>query len=227
MNRINLKNKFSLLSNKLNSKQKIIEMDSLENLYLDIPLWLQWLEPIIYAKKNTDILYEIKDFDIDEIDIEIFKHTLFVKLKNQLNKQKEKIKNKFIESSDGSLNVGLNTILMDSLLVETPSLPSDRFKELYEAVSADYSYEPNRRKRNELIRNNPYYQALQVKFAYAVTCHKSQGGQWDAVFVDQGYLTEEMINVEYLRWLYTAITRAKKELYLVNFTEVFYGGEKE
>ena len=116
MNRINLKNKFSLFSNKLNSKQKIIEMDSLENLYLDIPLWLQWLEPIIYAKKNTDILYEIKDFDIDEIDIDNFKHTLFVKLKNQLNKQKEKIKNKFIESSDGSLNVGLNTILMDSLL---------------------------------------------------------------------------------------------------------------
>lgn len=118
-------------------------------------------------------------------------------------------------------------ILMDSLLVETPSLPADRFKELYEAVSADYSYEPNRKKRNELIRNNPYYQALQVKFAYTVTCHKSQGGQWDAVFVDQGYLTEEMIDVEYLRWLYTAITRAKKELYLVNFNEVFYGGEKE
>jgi exodeoxyribonuclease-5 len=117
-------------------------------------------------------------------------------------------------------------ILMDSLLVESPSLPSDKFKELYEAVSEDYSYEPIRKKRNELIRNNPYYQALQVKFAYAVTCHKSQGGQWDAVFVDQGYLTEEMINVEYLRWLYTAITRAKKELYLVNFSEVFYGGEE-
>lgn len=113
-------------------------------------------------------------------------------------------------------------ILMDSILVESPSLPSDKFRELYDAVSEDYSDEPNRKKRNELIRNNPYYQALQVKFAYAVTCHKSQGGQWDAVFVDQGYLTEEMIDVEYLRWLYTAITRAKKELYLVNFSEVFY-----
>ena len=78
------------------------------------------------------------------------------------------------------------------------------------------------KKRNELIRKNPYYQALQVKFAYAITCHKSQGGQWDAVFVDQGYLTDEMINVEYLRWLYTAITRTKKELYLVNFSEGFY-----
>lgn len=115
-------------------------------------------------------------------------------------------------------------ILLDSISSESPSLPSDKFKELYEAVSADYSYEPNRKKRNELIRNNPYYQALQVKFAYAITCHKSQGGQWDAVFVDQGYITDEMINVEYLRWLYTAITRAKVELYLVNFNAQFYGG---
>lgn len=113
-------------------------------------------------------------------------------------------------------------ILMDSILTDAPSLPNEKFRELYDAVSDDYSYEPNRKKRNELIRKNPYYQALQVKFAYAITCHKSQGGQWDAVFVDQGYLTDEMINVEYLRWLYTAITRAKKELYLVNFSEQFY-----
>ena len=113
-------------------------------------------------------------------------------------------------------------ILMESILSDSPSLSSERFRALYDAVSDDYSYEPNRKKRNELIRKNPYYQALQVKFAYAITCHKSQGGQWDAVFVDQGYLTDEMINVEYLRWLYTAITRAKKELYLVNFSEQFY-----
>lgn len=113
-------------------------------------------------------------------------------------------------------------ILMDSILSDAPSLPSEKFRELYDAVSDEYSYEPNRKKRNELIRKNPYYQALQVKFAYAITCHKSQGGQWDAVFLDQGYLTDEMINVEYLRWLYTAITRAKKELYLVNFSEQFY-----
>ncbi|MCB9335561.1 MAG: AAA family ATPase [Flavobacteriales bacterium] len=113
-------------------------------------------------------------------------------------------------------------ILPESMLTDTPSLSSERFFQLYEAVSEEYSYEPNRKKRNELIRQNPYYQALQVKFAYAVTCHKSQGGQWDAVFVEQGFLTEEMINIEYLRWLYTAITRAKKELYLVNFNEQFF-----
>jgi len=113
-------------------------------------------------------------------------------------------------------------ILPESMLTDAPSISSERFMELYQAVSDEYSYEPNRKKRNELIRLNPYYQALQVKFAYAVTCHKSQGGQWDAVFIDQGYLTEEMINVEYLRWLYTAVTRAKKELYLVNFNEQFF-----
>ena len=110
-------------------------------------------------------------------------------------------------------------ILMDSILSDSPSLSAEKFRILFDAVSEDYEHEPNRKKRNELIRQNPYYQALQVKFAYAITCHKSQGGQWDAIFVDQGYLTDEMINTEYLRWLYTAITRAKKELFLVNFNE--------
>lgn len=113
-------------------------------------------------------------------------------------------------------------ILLESILSDSASLPSARFRELYDAISEEYSFEPNRKKRNEMIRKNPYYQALQVKFANAVTCHKSQGGQWDVVFVEQGYLTEEMINLEYLRWLYTALTRAKKELYLVNFNESFF-----
>lgn len=113
-------------------------------------------------------------------------------------------------------------ILMDSILSDAPSLPSGKFRELYDAISEEYGYEPNRKKRNELIRKNEYYQALQVKFAYAITCHKSQGGQWDAVFVEQGYVTEEMINIEYLRWLYTAVTRAKKQLFLVNFNPSFF-----
>lgn len=117
-------------------------------------------------------------------------------------------------------------ILIESILTDAPSLPSGRFRELYDAISEEYGFEPNRKKRNELIRKNPYYQALQVKFAYAITCHKSQGGQWDAVFVEQGYLTEEMINVEYLRWLYTAITRAKKQLFLVNFNPAFFEGRE-
>jgi len=82
--------------------------------------------------------------------------------------------------------------------------------------------EPDKRRRNALIRKDPYYNALQIKFAYAVTCHKSQGGQWPVVFVDQGYFTEDMLNIEYLRWLYTAITRASKKVYLLNFSDSFF-----
>ena len=74
----------------------------------------------------------------------------------------------------------------------------------------------------EKIRENEYYNALQLKFAYAVTCHKAQGGQWDAVFIDQGWLPEEMLNDEYWRWLYTAITRAQERVYFVNFKEEFF-----
>jgi exodeoxyribonuclease-5 len=79
-----------------------------------------------------------------------------------------------------------------------------------------------RSSRVEQVRNNPYYNALQVKFAYALTCHKTQGGQWNTVFIDQGYITDDMINVEFLRWLYTGLTRAKEKLYLVNFNEKFF-----
>ena len=72
------------------------------------------------------------------------------------------------------------------------------------------------------IKNNEYFNALQVKFAYAVTCHKSQGGQWSNVFIDQGYITDEMIDHDYLRWLYTAFTRATEKVYLVNFKDEFF-----
>lgn len=112
-------------------------------------------------------------------------------------------------------------VLLDTLYAETPSLSTEDGKRLFEAVSADYAHIPNKRQRMLEIKNDPYYNALQIKFAYAVTCHKAQGGQWEAVFVDQGYLTEDMINVEFLRWLYTALTRSTKELFLVNFGPQF------
>ena len=86
----------------------------------------------------------------------------------------------------------------------------------------DYAEVTNKRVKMELLKKNPYFNALQVKFGYAVTCHKSQGGQWKAVFVDQGYLTEEMLDTEYARWLYTAVTRATERLYLVNFNDMFF-----
>ena len=86
----------------------------------------------------------------------------------------------------------------------------------------DYQDERSRRKQYELVKENPYYNALQVKYAYAMTCHKSQGGQWKAVFIDQGYIPEEQMGVAYFRWLYTALTRATDRVYLVNFKDEFF-----
>jgi len=114
-------------------------------------------------------------------------------------------------------------MLLDTIEAESPALKRSEQRQFYERVMEDYAEITNKKKRLELLRQNPYFNALQIKFAYAVTCHKSQGGQWKAVFVDQGYLTEEMVDKEYARWLYTAITRATERLYLVNFNEVFFG----
>ncbi|SMO65826.1 ATP-dependent DNA helicase [Solitalea koreensis] len=113
-------------------------------------------------------------------------------------------------------------ILLDTLTSESPNLPFAESKKLYEAVSEDYKHISNRRDRAQKIKEDPFYNALQVKFAYAVTCHKAQGGQWKAVFIDQGYLTEEMINMDFLRWMYTAVSRASEQLYFVNFGERFF-----
>lgn len=114
-------------------------------------------------------------------------------------------------------------LLLDSIHSEAPSLTREDSQRLFETVMEDYADIGNKQKRFELLRKNPFFNALQVKFGYAVTCHKSQGGQWKAVFIDQGYLTDEMVNVEYARWLYTAITRATERLYLVNFNPLFFG----
>ncbi len=114
-------------------------------------------------------------------------------------------------------------IILDAIANESPALTSDQNRKLFEAVSEDYLDIRSKKKRWEKVRENPYFNALQVKFAYAVTCHKAQGGQWKAVFVDQGYLTEEMINIEFLRWMYTAFTRPTEKLYLVNFNKEFFG----
>ncbi|MGB4775760.1 MAG: AAA family ATPase [Daejeonella sp.] len=113
-------------------------------------------------------------------------------------------------------------VLLDTLYAETPSLSPADNKRFYEAVAEDYKHINNKRLRLLEMKNNPYYNALQIKFAFTVTCHKAQGGQWDAVFIDQGYLTDEMLNTEFLRWLYTAVTRTTKELFLVNFSERFF-----
>ncbi|MCY7352018.1 MAG: AAA family ATPase [Cytophagaceae bacterium] len=117
-------------------------------------------------------------------------------------------------------------IFLDTLYSPTASLTQEENRRLYDAVALDYAHVVSRRQRMEEIRKDPYLNALQVKFAYALTCHKSQGGQWNAVFVDQGYLTDEQINEEFIRWLYTAITRASDEVFLVNFHAEFFGEKK-
>ncbi|HEY4198355.1 MAG TPA: ATP-dependent helicase, partial [Mucilaginibacter sp.] len=113
-------------------------------------------------------------------------------------------------------------ILLDTLYSEAPALVPTEQKRFFLEVMKDYEHIASRKAKLDELKLNPYYNALQIKFAYAVTCHKAQGGQWDAVFVDQGYLTEEMINMDFLRWFYTACTRASKELFLVNFNERFF-----
>ena len=114
-------------------------------------------------------------------------------------------------------------LLLDTLSSEAPALSKEQQNKLYNALQDYYAAEePDKRRRSALIRKDPYYNALQIKFAYAVTCYKSQGGQWPVVFVDQGYFTEDMLNIEYLRWLYTAITRASKKVYLLNFSDSFF-----
>jgi len=116
-------------------------------------------------------------------------------------------------------------IMLDTLSLETASLGFEENRQLYFNILADYPEIKTKKKKYEMVREHPFYNALQVKFAYAVTCHKAQGGQWDTVFVDQGYITEEMINREYYRWLYTAVTRATKKLYLVNFSDKYFPAE--
>jgi exodeoxyribonuclease-5 len=102
---------------------------------------------------------------------------------------------------------------------EGPSLPYEKVRELGNLIALDYPEITNLGLLRKKVRDDPYFNALQVKFAYAITCHKAQGGQWPCVFLDQGYLTDEMTGIELNRWFYTAITRASQELYLVGFEE--------
>ena len=113
-------------------------------------------------------------------------------------------------------------LLLDSISAETSALTREQQQYLYEGVMEDVADEPIKGKRMMYLKNSPFYNALQVKFNYAVTCHKAQGGQWPVVFIDQGYLTKDMINVEFLRWLYTAFTRASEKIYLMNFSDDFF-----
>lgn len=122
-----------------------------------------------------------------------------------------------VKHTDYPDELSFDTImLLDTIYSEQPALSSAENKKLYENILEDYQDIPEKRKRMMKIREDKYYNALQVKFAYAVTCHKAQGGQWKAVFIDFGYVTEKNYNTEFFRWLYTAVTRATEKLFLVN-----------
>ena len=108
-------------------------------------------------------------------------------------------------------------VILDTLQSESPSLTHEEQSRLYEAVLADYAHLPSKKERLKAVREDPYYNALQIKYAYAVTCHKAQGGQWPRVFVDQGYIAPEAQDISYLRWLYTAFTRTTDKLFLINW----------
>ena len=109
------------------------------------------------------------------------------------------------------------TVILDSLMTEAPALTREQQQHLYEAVLEDYAWVVNKTERIKKLRTDPYYNALQIKFAYAVTCHKAQGGQWAHVYLDQGYMTDDMLTPDYIHWLYTAFTRATEKLFLVNW----------
>ncbi len=113
-------------------------------------------------------------------------------------------------------------VVLDTLHSESPSMSTDENKKLYQQIFEDYKDLAEAGERKIAVKNDPFLNALQVKYAYALTCHKSQGGQWNAVFIDQGFLNEKMINPEYVRWLYTAVTRATDALFLVNFNPSFF-----
>lgn len=113
-------------------------------------------------------------------------------------------------------------VMLDVLHLDSPALPHERGKEFFQNVLADYVHIRTRRKQYDAVREDPYFNALQIKFAYAVTCHKAQGGQWERVFIDQGMFNRTEISIEYLRWFYTAITRATERVYLVNFGSDFF-----
>ena len=108
-------------------------------------------------------------------------------------------------------------VLTDTLQSDAPALTQEQSNALFKAIEEDYADIPRKADRMKAIREDKYFNALQIKYAYAVTCHKAQGGQWSHVYIDQGYMTDDMLTPDYIHWLYTAITRGKEKVYMVNW----------
>jgi exodeoxyribonuclease-5 len=114
-------------------------------------------------------------------------------------------------------------IILESLDCDGPSLSYEANQKLYQAVAEDYMEILNPRARFLKIKEDPFLNAVQVKFAYALTCHKTQGGQWGHVLIDQGFLPDNSTDKEYLRWMYTAVTRGTERVYLLGFNDEMFG----
>jgi exodeoxyribonuclease-5 len=108
-------------------------------------------------------------------------------------------------------------VLLDTLHSEASALTHEQQEQLYNRVLEDYADISTKKERMKKLKEDPYFNALQVKYAYAVTCHKAQGGQWSQIFIDQGYMTEDMLGPDYFRWLYTAITHATHTVHFLNW----------
>lgn len=112
-----------------------------------------------------------------------------------------------------------DTVVLDSLTTEAPALTREQSERLFNAVMDDYADIPRKADRLRRLKQDKYYNAIQVKYAYAVTCHKAQGGQWAHIYIDQGYMTDDMLTPDYIHWLYTSFTRATEKLFLVNWPD--------
>jgi len=148
---------------------------------------------------------------------EIFTITKFIRQENQYGFDFAHVRIQFLDTNDEKEYDVI--ILLEALISESPNIPRARLRELFFEIEKDFIHERNKSKRYQQIMKSPYFNALQVKYANAITVHKSQGGQWEHVFIDYGFIPDEMKNNGYLRWLYTAVTRATKKLFLVNFPE--------
>lgn len=126
---------------------------------------------------------------------------------------------RFIDYDDIELDC---KIFLETLSIESASFSFEQNRQLFESVSEDYSEIRNKRERWKKVKENPFFNALQVKYSYALTCHKAQGGQWKVVYVDHGFINEDMLDTDFYRWLYTAFTRPTEKLYLVNFDKGFF-----
>ncbi|MDH3321351.1 MAG: AAA family ATPase [Flavobacteriaceae bacterium] len=164
-----------------------------------------------WLKDSTDVGF-IANGDICEI-LEIFSY------KNLYGFKFAEVKLRMVDYPN---QIPFETVLMlDTLESESPSLSYEASNRLYQEIALDYAEEKSKYKRMLAIKNNKYFNALQIKFSYAMTCHKSQGGQWENVFIEQPYLPDGQ-DISYLRWLYTAVTRAQKKLFLIGFKDEYF-----